>query len=344
LSDHRLVATLPIIIPLHALKLREPAACFARLAEKQTKSTRDGQPFLVLTFRDRRKAMTSVVWSDAAMFRRIRDDWAVGGNYRLQGVLLEHDRYGPQFELRDGRDIRPTDAADGFDERELIDRSRFDSQVMFDELIELVDAEIGREPVQHLVKAILAEHAERLKVLPASRNRYHPFPGGWLEHTLSVVKTCRSLTDHYAVQFDELKPPLNRDLILAAAVLHEIGRVAEWSPGDVDQPIATSVPGHLHGAGILARDLIRTAAAAIPEFDAEFLLLLEHVILSYLTLPEWGSQRLPAIPEVLVLHHADDLDAKMEMYARSLTNDASDGPFTDRDPVLNKPLWKSRTQ
>ena len=60
-------------------------------------------------------------------------------------------------------------------------------------------------------------------------------------------------------------------------------------------------------------------------------------------MPEWGSPRLPAIPEVLILHHADDLDAKFEMYARCLTRDAADGPFTDRDPVLGKQLLKGRT-
>ena len=61
---------------------------------------------------------------------------------------------------------------------------------------------------------------------------------------------------------------------------------------------------------------------------------------SYLTLPEWGSPRLPLIPEVLVLHHADDLDAKLEMYARCLTRDTSPGPFTERDPQLGRALLK----
>ena len=71
--------------------------------------------------------------------------------------------------------------------------------------------------------------------------------------------------------------------------------------------------------------------------------LLLHMVVSHLRLPEWGSPRLPLIPEVLIVHHADDLDAKFEMYARCLTRDAADGPFTDRDPVLGRPLLKGRT-
>ena len=71
--------------------------------------------------------------------------------------------------------------------------------------------------------------------------------------------------------------------------------------------------------------------------------LLEHIIYTQLTRPEWGSPKLPCIPEVLIVHHADDLDAKVEMYARCLIKDDSDGPFTHRDHVLNRPLLKART-
>ena len=61
--------------------------------------------------------------------------------------------------------------------------------------------------------------------------------------------------------------------------------------------------------------------------NPELLQLLEHIVLTHLSLPEWGSPRLPLIPEVLILHHADDLDAKLEMYLRCLTRDQSPGPF-----------------
>ena len=58
---------------------------------------------------------------------------------------------------------------------------------------------------------------------------------------------------------------------------------------------------------------------------------------------QWGSPRLPLIPEVLIIHHADDLDAKMEMYMRCLRTDKEHGPFTARDPVLGRPLYKGRS-
>lgn len=312
------------------------------LVEKQSRTTRDGSPFLILTWKDRQKSLTSKVWSDSPLFEIARDDWTPGGFYRLQGVVFLTDRYGPQFELRDGRDVRPADAKEGFQEGDLIARSRFDSPAMFNELIALVNKELKSETVRRLVTSLLTTHRDTLERLPASKNRYHPHPGGWLEHTLTLGKTCLWLTDFYTTHRPD--QPLNRDLILAAATLHEIGRIAEWTlPADPGLAPERTIPGQLHGHLILARDLIRDAAKAIPDFDPEFLLLLEHMVLSYLTLPEWGSPRLPAIPEVLILHHADDLDAKLEMYSRCLASDMSMGPFTDPDLVLKRPLLKQRS-
>jgi 3'-5' exoribonuclease len=71
--------------------------------------------------------------------------------------------------------------------------------------------------------------------------------------------------------------------------------------------------------------------------------LLEHMILTHLELPQWGSARLPLVPEVLILHHADDLDAKLDMYVRCLSRDKEPGPFTARDPALGKRLLKGRS-
>jgi 3'-5' exoribonuclease len=97
--------------------------------------------------------------------------------------------------------------------------------------------------------------------------------------------------------------------------------------------------GHL----FLGRDLVRDAAREQGDVDAELLQLLEHLIVSHLNLPEWGSPRLPLIPESLILHHADDLDAKLEMYLRCLSKDKEPGPFTASDPVLKRRLYKGRS-
>ena len=120
---------------------------------------------------------------------------------------------------------------------------------------------------------------------------------------------------------------------------------AEWVRELNDDPLSPqrTVAGHMIGHLILGRDLVRDAAREIDGLNPVLVQLLEHIILTHLSLPEWGSPRLPAIPEVLIIHHADDLDAKMEMYVRCLAKDQAAGPMTDRDPVLGKQLYKGRS-
>ena len=78
---------------------------------------------------------------------------------------------------------------------------------------------------------------------PATRDRYYPFAGGLLEHTLAVTRTCLELVDRYRTQYTELRPPLNRDLVLAGAVLHEVGRVVELEADSLT--VDFTVPGRL---------------------------------------------------------------------------------------------------
>lgn len=332
----------PKLVPLHQLTPGPPADFFALLAEKQHGTTRDGKPYFTCKFRDLRRSVSVMVWADSPHFAAA-EGWQPGGFFKVRGTYTEHDKYGPQVEVQQIREVKDADRTDGFREADFYDRSRFDSDAMLTELRAIADKEIRDEPLRRLTAVLLDAHAAELKKLPASDRRFYPFPGGWLEHVLNVTKNCLFLADRYVAHYPELAPPLNRDLIVAAAVLHDIGRAVELSTPDVPgQPAEPTVNGRLFGHLLLGRDLIRTAAATVPDLNPELLTLLEHVVVSHLTLPEWGSPRLPAIPEVLILHHADDLDAKMEMYARCLTRDTSAGPFTDPDPVLKKPLLKKR--
>jgi 3'-5' exoribonuclease len=151
------------------------------------------------------------------------------------------------------------------------------------------------------------------------------------------------LADHFRAMYPDLRPPLNRDVIAAGAVLHDIGRAAEFGPAATPfEPVEATVDGRLFGHLFLGRDLVRDAAREQGDVNPELLRLVEYLIVTHLVLPEWGSPRLPQIPEVLILHHADDLDAKMEMFVRCLTKDTADGPFTARDSSLNRQLFKGR--
>ena len=316
---------------------------FAVLGERSKGATRDGKPFYSCKFRDARRSVSAMIWADSERFAECERDWQPGTFYKIRATFGEHKQYGPQIDIHNIRIVNEQDRADGFNEADLLDRSRFDSDAMFLELRTLIESTIADEKLRQLTLLLLDANADKIKVLPASTRHYYPFPGGWLEHTLSVAKNCLWLVDRYREYYPDLQPPLNRDLVLAGSALHEIGRVAELEPGtNPGDPPEPTVPGRLFGHIMLGRDLVRETARQVPDINPQLVQLLEHVVSSFLTIPEWGSPRLPMIPEVLILHHADDLDAKMEMYTRCLRKDVSAGPFTERDPVLGKQLLKGR--
>ncbi|HEV3144962.1 MAG TPA: HD domain-containing protein [Gemmataceae bacterium] len=330
----------PPILRLCELEPGQQADFFALLAERGKGATRDGKPYFTCRFRDKVRTASFMVWGDGEWFEQCEADWKVGQCFKIRAVFGLHERYGPQLDIQQIRPVNDEDQADGFDPLDFVESSRFVPDEMFEELCKIAETLIIDEGLRLLVLTLLERHAERLKRIPATQRHFFPFAGGFIEHTLSVTRSCLMLADRYIQHYPELKPPLNRDVLLAGAILHDIGRVAEFDDGI---PAQQTVPGRLFGHLFLGRDLIRDAAREIEGLNPELLQLLEHLLITHLNLPEWGSPRLPLIPESLILHHADDLDAKLEMYVRCLTKDTADGLFTDRDPVLNRQLFKGRS-
>jgi 3'-5' exoribonuclease len=325
------------IVPLGSLEVGQHADCFVLLAERKPAVAANGKPYFSCRFRDNRRAVTYMVWSDGPHYLDCEKNWRPGKCYKLRCVYFEHDKYGPQVEIQQIREATDDDTPDGFDPLALVERSRGEPAEMFKDLRALVKTEIDGEPLRRLVLFVLDKNADRLHWLPASHGKYYPFAGGWLEHTLSVTNTCLYLAAKYRAAYPDLGRPIDRDLLVAGAVLHDIGRVGEFDGPTASQ---STVAGELVGHLFLGRDVVRDAAREVPDLNPQLLQLLEHLIVSHLNLPAWGSPRLPAIPESLILHHADDLDAKVEMFARCLTRDVAAGPFTDKDPVLGRPLYK----
>ncbi len=315
---------------------------FALLAEKTRGARRDSKPYYTCRFRDAHRVVTCMVWADSPQFEECEQHWQAGQFYKVRGTYQEHKQYGAQVDLVQIRPVTEADVAAGFDPLDFVEASRFHPDAMFGELKQLVESSIQNEPLRRLVTTLLERHKEPLQRLPATSKHFYPFHGGLLEHTLSVTRSCLQLVQKYAAHYPDLSPPLNVDLVVAGAALHDLGRVLEFD-GSLMAPERT-IPGELLGHLFLGRDLVRDAARELGDVDPELLQLLEHLIISHLNLPAWGSARLPLLPECLILHHADDLDAKMEMYVRCLTRDEQEGPFTARDPELGRRLLKKRSK
>jgi 3'-5' exoribonuclease len=333
----------PPLSQLSELSDGQQADFFALLAEKTRGATSDGKPYWKCRFRDARRAAVFMAWGDEGnrWFEACQNEWQAGQFYKLRATYTVHERYGPQVEVHKLRPITEDDRADGFDEGQFVEASRHDLDHLLLELRTLAAKHVGDEPLRRLVLGLLETHGPALRRLPATRDRAYPYVGGLLEHTLSVARVAVDLVERYRAEYPDLRPPLNRDLVVAGAILHDLGRVRELGEeAPLPQP---TVPGRLLGPLLLGRDLVRDAACAQGDVSVELLTLLEHVLLTPLTGPEGGAPRWPLIPEGLIVQHADELDLKMAMYARCLERDTSAGAFTERDPALGRALLRGRT-
>src|SRR5205823_3414885 len=121
------------------------------------------------------------------------------------------------------------DRAGDFDPGDFVEATRYDVDAMFEELWTVAESHIGDVPLRRLVLTILDQKKQQLKQAPATLKHFFPFAGGLLEHILSVTHTCIHLADKYVGHYPDLQPPLNRDLVVAGAILHDIGRTIEFN-------------------------------------------------------------------------------------------------------------------
>jgi 3'-5' exoribonuclease len=311
--------------------------CFVLLVSKTRGSTRDGKPYYRVVFRDPGRTATAMIWSDGALFADCEHAWEPGRFYKLRCRYTEN-QYGPQVDVDRIREATDEDAADGFDTSEFFTASRFDPDAMFRELLELVETQVAEPAVRQLVVELLTENADAVRRHPAASRNHHAFRAGFLEHVLSVTRTAVYLADKYLDYYPDMQPPLNKSLVVAGAVLHDIGKLVEL----VDQPQgATYSPaGRLIGHLLLGRDMVRAKALEIGDFDAELLLRLEHIIVAHHNVPEFGSPIPPHTPEALLVYHADEIDAKINMMALALADPAGDAAFTSRDNPLRRSIFR----
>jgi 3'-5' exoribonuclease len=335
----------PPIVPLSELENGQEADFFALLTLKEELKTRDGKPYFRVAFRDAGRETIFPIWNDAPWADECRRHWAVGVFYKLRAVYRE-TTYGPQLEIKKVRETVEADAADGFDPLGFLPGSKYDPATMFEELCELAREKIASEPLRELTLLLYTANRDRLLTLPAATKNHHAFVGGYLEHVRSVARTAVYLADKYAEYYDDLDPPLDKDLVVAGAMLHDIGKLRELELF-AEGPSYTAA-GSLIGHVLQGRDMVREAAAELARrdpptlVDAETLLRLEHIIVSHQRLPEWGAPKPPMTPEALLVHYADDADAKFNMVVNILREDATPGHTTSKKNVLMQQFYKGK--
>ena len=250
------------------------------VARKRRLHTRGGSAYLALELVDPSGRIEGRVWNDVDL---LDARFGEGDAVRILGRV---ERYRDRLQL----DVRSIEAAPDEDPSGLAPAMRRDPDEL-EGFLEFLAGEISDRVLRDTVAAILgdAEIRRRMRALPAAPDGHHDYAGGLLEHTVGVATVCRELC--------QLHPRLRSDLLIAAALLHDVGRTSELTPGPGFRRTAEGrLLGHVH----LGTRLIEQHAAQLdPAGRAELL----HAVASH------HDARAAKTAEAAVLYHANQLDA-----------------------------------
>ena len=182
---------------------------------------------------------------------------------------------------------------------------------MYGRLLSLC-ASVQNEHLRTLLKRFFEEDADfaaRFKRHSAAKTMHHAFIGGLLEHSLSVAEICDFMAGHY--------PLLNRDLLVTAALFHDIGKLDEISSfPENDYTDEGQLVGHI----VMGTMMLDAKIREIPGFPKKLADELKHCILAHHGELEFGSPKKPALIEAVALAHADNMDAKVQGFVEVLKN------------------------
>jgi 3'-5' exoribonuclease len=206
-------------------------------------------------------------------------------------------------------------------------------EMMFAELMEIVRG-FDNQYLRRLLENIFADEAtvRKFKRAPAAKSMHHPYLGGLLEHTLSLLKLCRKVGGHYE--------GIDLDLLQTGAILHDFGKIDELSyERGTNYTNEGQMIGHLAMETIMVSEQIK----AIPGFPDDLRRHVLHLLLSHHGKLEHGSPKLPVTPEALMLAYLDDLDSKVEAMQRLINEPHATGDWTRVTPMFERPIYRRRT-
>ncbi len=195
-----------------------------------------------------------------------------------------------------------------YDIMEYMPSSPYDIEEMFKKVLDLIDS-VKDVYLKALLDSFFKDEgfAATFKKSSAAKSVHHAFMGGLLQHSLSVAQNCDYFCTHY--------PILKRDLLVTAALLHDIGKIRELS--DFPENDYTD-EGQLLGHIVIGSEWIGQKADEIEGFPKILKTQLQHCILAHHGELEYGSPKKPALVEAMVLNMADNIDAKIEIFSENL--------------------------
>ncbi len=206
---------------------------------------------------------------------------------------------------------------------------------MLEEIRQIIETELENSFLKELANHVYndPEVVELAKVAPAAKSLHHAYRGGYLEHLLTLLKL--------AVQVAPVYPIINKDLVLAGLLFHDLGKLWELS---YQREFSYSTEGRLLGHIAIEYDYIAARIREIPDFPDNLRLHLLHIILSHHGELEFGSPKRPKTPEALMVNSLDNMDAKINAMRQAIEADVpSDHPdWTPYLPMFGRVIYKNR--
>ena len=262
---------------------------------RQSAVAKNGRPYENVVFQDKTGTIDGKIWDPNSAgigdFEVLNYVWITGDVTNFQGTL--------QLNVKRAR---RADASEYLPE-DYLPVSEKDIDEMYTDLIKYAE-KVKNPYLKKLISMYFIDNQafiEAFKKHSAAKTVHHSFVGGLLEHTLGVVRLC----DFYTKQY----PYLNRDLLLTAALFHDVGKLKEISNFPEND---YTDDGQLLGHIVMGSELVGFGCRHIQNFPKKLMSELQHCILAHHGELEYGSPKKPALPEAMALNYADNTDAKLE--------------------------------
>lgn len=300
------------------LSTEQNITTFFLVCEKEIRNTREGKPYLRLELGDRSGTIEARMWDqfENAAKGINRDDFV-----KVQ-ARVEIYKNRPQLSLMQVRLAKPEE----IDLADFLPQTKADVAKLYAQLLEYA-ASIANPWLKKLIAGILNDPAiaTRYKRAPAAKVMHHAYLGGLLEHVISLCGLAKQVAAHY--------PELNVDLLLTAAILHDVGKLDELC---YERAIGYTVEGQLLGHIVMEIETVSKSMDAIEGFPPNLKTVVQHLLISHHGQYEFGSPKLPMIREALVFHYLDDLDSKLAAARAALEADAGDPEWSAYSGALGR--------
>ncbi len=291
---------------------------FFLVHEKEVRNTNNGKPYLRMELGDRSGTVEARMWDQFEVCAKTvnRDDFV-----KVQ-ARVEIYRNKTQLSLQQFRVAKPEE----IDLADFLAHTPFNVDELYMQV--LADAAGMKNPwLKALVLKILNDPqiATRYKRAPAAKVMHHAYLGGLLEHVAGLCELSKLVAAHY--------PELDVDLLLTAAMLHDVGKLDELC---YERSVTYTTEGQLLGHIVMELETVAKAMEEIEGFPAKLKAVVQHMLISHHGQYEFGSPKLPMIREALVFHYLDDMDSKVAAVRAAMATESGEEEWSTYSGALGR--------